>query len=330
MDNLTLERKQMKVGLIDVDNWGKLNKCFPNLPLMKLSAYHKKCGDDVSWYNPQVHYDLVYMSKVFSFTTEPYEHINADQVIKGGSGYYIHMNAEGKEEFDCKNHSNLDDHIEHIFPDYSLYGISNTAYGFMSRGCPRGCLFCHVQAKEGCKSYKVADLSEFWNGQKNIELFDPNTFACPDWKDIVQQLIDSGAAVDFNQGVDIRMMTPEKIEMLMKVKTKHIHFAWDRYQDKELVVPRFKQFKEMTGWNRSKITVYILTNFDTTIEQDIERVMFCRELDFCPYIMRYDKEHIKIGSEINKLARWVNTKRIFWQCPTFEQYKSDLKKGLWV
>lgn len=200
----------------------------------------------------------------------------------------------------------------------------------MSRDCPRGCLFCHVCAKEGCKSYKVADLSEFWNGQKNIELFDPNTFACPDWKDIVQQLIDSGAAVDFNQGVDIRMMTPEKIEMLMKVKTKHIHFAWDRYQDKELVVPKFREFKEMTSWGRNKVTVYILTNFDTTIEQDIERVVFCREMNFCPYIMRYNKEQIKNGSEINKLARWVNNKIIFWQCPTFEQYKSDIKKGLWM
>ena len=74
----------MKIGLIDVDNWGKLDKCFPNLPLMKLSAYHKQCGDEVSWYNPDVHYDLVYMSKVFSFTSEPYEEINADQVMRGG------------------------------------------------------------------------------------------------------------------------------------------------------------------------------------------------------------------------------------------------------
>lgn len=125
------------------------------------------------------------------------------------------------------------------------------------------------------------------------------------------------------------MMTPERIELLMKVNTKHVHFAWDRYQDRDLIVPKLRQFKEITGWNRGKVTVYILTNYDSTMQQDLERIMLCRELDFCPYVMRYDKEHIKRGAEINALARWVNTKMIFWKCPTFEQYKSDIKKGLW-
>lgn len=319
----------MQIGLIDVDNWNNLKGCFPNLPLMKLSAWHKEQGGLVEWYDPSKHYDLVYMSKVFSFTNEPFEEIHADQVVKGGSGYAIQL-IDGKEVFDQKKHSNLPDHIEHIFPDYSLYGITNTAHGFMSRGCPRGCFFCHVKAKEGCKAYKVADLNEFWNGQKNIELYDPNTLACPEWKDILQQLIDSKANVDFNQGVDIRLMTDEKCEMLMQMKIKHIHFAWDRYQDKEFVVPKLQRFKEMTGWSRDKVTVYILTNYDSTMEQNLERVTTCRELGFNPYIMRYDKEHIPRGSEINKLARYVNTKRIFWLCPTFEQYKEGLKKGLWM
>ena len=319
----------MQIGLIDVDNWNNLKGCFPNLPLMKLSAWHKEQGNLVEWYDPSKHYDLVYMSKVFSFTNEPFEEIHADQVVKGGSGYAIQL-IDGKEVFDQKKHSNLPDHIEHIFPDYSLYGITNTAHGFMSRGCPRGCFFCYVKAKEGCKAYKVADLNEFWNGQKNIELYDPNTLACPEWKDILQQLIDSKANVDFNQGVDIRLMTDEKCEMLMQMKIKHIHFAWDRYQDKKFVVPKLQRFKEMTGWSRDKVTVYILTNYDTTMEQNLERVKTCRELGFNPYIMRYDKEHIPRGSEINKLARYVNTKRIFWLCPTFEQYKEDLKKGLWM
>ena len=280
----------MKIGLIDVDNWGKINNCFPNLPLMKISAFYKKHNHHVEWYEQNKYYDAVYMSKVFSFSHEPFSEINADEVIRGGSGYAIKL-IDGKEVFDKENHLNLSDQIEHIYPDYSLYGIKNTAYGFMSRGCPRGCNFCHVQAKEGCRSHKVADLSEFWNGQKKIELFDPNTFACPEWKDIVTQLIESKAQVDFNQGVDIRMMTPEKIELLMKVNTKHIHFAWDRYQDRDLIVPKFRQFKEITGWGRDKVTVYILTNYDSTVQQDLERIMFCRELNFCPYVMRYDKEH---------------------------------------
>lgn len=318
----------MNVALIDVDNWTHLDKCFPNLPLMKLSAWHKSKGDSVEWYNSTKQYDICYISKVFSFTDDFTDQINAKQIIKGGSGYSILL-KEGREIFDSDHHKNLDYEIEHIYPDYDLYNIKHTAYGFMSRGCPRGCQFCHVERKEGRRSVKVANLNEFWNGQKNIELMDPNTLACPDWKDILQQLIDSKAYVNFNQGVDIRLMTEEKAKMIMQIKVRQIHFAWDRYQDKELIVPKLKQFKEITGWKRSKVSVYILTNFDTTIEQDIERVMFCRSLDFNPYVMRYDKKHIKRGSEINALARYVNNKMVWWKCPSFEQYKEDVKKGLW-
>ena len=178
---------------------------------MKLSAYHKNKGDQVEWYQSEKHYDVVYMSKVFSFTPDFDEPIDKNTiVIKGGTGYAIDLNLKGKERFNTKLHFNLPNEIEHIFPDYSLYGIENTAYGFMSRGCPRGCDFCHVEAKEGRRSFKVADLNEFWNGQKYIQLFDPNTFACKDWENIVQQLIDSGAWVDFNQGVDIRVMNQKK------------------------------------------------------------------------------------------------------------------------
>ena len=315
----------MEVGLIDVDNWQKLDNCFPNLPMMKLSAYHKKKGDQVEWYDKQKHYDVVYVAKVFSFTPDFTDEIHADKVIKGGLGYAISLN-DGFEIFDKSKHFDLQNEIEHTYPDYSLYGIEDEAFGFMSRGCPRGCFFCHVKDKEGRKAYKTADLSEFWRGQKEIKLLDPNTLACPEWKDIFQQLIDSKAWVDFTQGVDIRLMTDEKCEMLMQMKLKHVHFAWDRYEDKELIIPKFKKFKEMSGFKRSKVSVYILTNYNTTIEQDIERVMFLRDLDFQPYVMRYNKQNIKRGSKANALARWVNNKRIFWSYPTFEMYMEEGRK----
>lgn len=187
-----------KVGMIDLDN--KFNKhIFPNLPLMKISAWHKKQGDEVIWYDG-THFDLVYVSKVFSFSPDYEGEIDADEVMHGGSGYAIRI-LNGKEVYDKSKDPSLPDEIEHMYPDYDLYGIVDTAYGFMSRGCPRGCDFCHVKDKEGRCSVKVADLSEFWNGQKRIQLCDPNTFACKDWKEIVQQLIDSGAEVDFNQGL---------------------------------------------------------------------------------------------------------------------------------
>lgn len=316
----------MRIGLIDVDNMDRLDKCFPNIALMKLSAWHKQQGDEVVWYEPLLtgHCDKVYMSKVFSFTEDYPYYIDADEIVKGGSGYCISL-VNGKEIFDKSKDIELPYEIEHIMPDYSLYGITDTAYGFMSRGCPRGCDFCHVKDKEGRCSYKVADLNEFWNGQKFIELMDPNTLACKEWKDILQQLIDSRAYVNFNQGVDIRMITDEKAEMIQKVKVKGVHFAYDRYEDKSVIEPRLKQFVDITKWDRHKITVYVLCGFNTTMEQNLDRIMFLRNLNIQPYVMLYDKEHIPKGHELRKLQRWVNNKFIFWTCSTFEQYKKEIK-----
>ena len=216
-------------------------------------------------------------------------------------------------------------------PDYSLYNITDTAYGFMSRGCPRGCEFCHVASKEGRRSYKVADLSEFWNGQKNIELFDPNTLACKDCEDILQQLAGSKAYVDFNQGIDIRLMTQKKAETLKNVKVKMIHFAWDRYEDKELIQPKFLQFTEVFGknFNRHKTQCYVLCGFKEkkVLPEDIERIMWLRnECGISPYVMLYDKQHIEKGNELLKLQRWVNNRILFWSNETFEEYKEGLKR----
>lgn len=308
----------MKVGLIDVDGHN-----FPNLPIMKISAWHKQCGDSVEWYQPlfSEHMDRVYASKVFGFTPNYEYYIDADEVIKGGSGYCIKL-VDGKEIYHAERDRQLPPEIEHIYPDYSLYPklTKGTAYGFMSRGCPRGCDFCHVATKEGKKSYKVADLSEFWRGQKNIVLLDPNTIACQDWKDILQQLIDSKSWVDFSQGVDIRLMTEEKAEMIKRIKVKNIHFAWDRYEDKKKIIPRLKMFKEQTGWDCRKMTVYVLVNYDTTIEQDLERIYTIRDMGYWPYVMIYDKEHTRSNDTVRKIQRWVNMRAIFATVERFEDY----------
>lgn len=307
----------MRIGLIDVDGHN-----YPNIPLMKLSAWHKKQGDTVEWYDAMFsgHMDKVYMSKVFSFSPDYPYYVDADEVVKGGSGYCISL-VDGKEVYDGSKDINLPHEIEHIYPDYSIYGITDTAYGFLTRGCPRGCDFCHVEAKEGRRTFKVADLSEFWDGQKNIVLCDPNILACKQWKDLLQQLIDSKAWVDFNQGLDIRLMTEEKAEMLKQIKLKNIHFAWDRYQDKDIIVPKFKMFKEITQIDYRKLGVFMLCNFDTTIEQDLERVYMLRDLGFNPFVMLYNKENIPKGHDLRKLQRWVNNRIVFNRCRTFEEYK---------
>lgn len=307
----------MKIGLIDVDGHN-----FPNIPLMKISAYHKAKGDSVEWYDPMFSPDLdiVYMSKVFSFSCDYQYPIRAKKIIQGGSGYCIDV-INGKEVFHKEKDVPLPFEIEHAFPDYSIYGITDTAYGFLTRGCPRGCDFCHVEAKEGRRAVKVADLSEFWNGQKNIILCDPNILACREWKELFQQLIDSCATVDFNQGLDIRLMTPEKAEMLKRIKFKSLHFAWDRFQDKETIIPKFKMFKEITGIRERDLIVYVLCGFDTTIKQDLDRIYTLREAGYTPYVMLYNKENIPKGHELRKLQRYVNNRFIFYSVKTFEEYK---------
>ena len=307
-----------RIGLIDVDGHN-----FPNIQLMKLSAYHKAKGGSVGWYDPMFsgHMDKVYMSKVFGFTTDYEYYIDADEIVKGGSGYCISL-VNGKEVFDKSKDIELPPEIEHIYPDYSLYGIEDTAYGFLTRGCPRGCSFCVVEAKEGRASRKVADLSEFWRGQKNIVLCDPNILACRQWKDLLQQLIDSKAWVDINQGLDIRLMTEEKAEMLKQIKIKQWHFAWDRYEDKDKILPKFKMFKDITGINERSLIVYVLCNYDTTIEQDLERINTLREMGYWAYVMLYDKENIPKGHDLRRLARWVNNRFVFAKCKTFEEYKT--------
>lgn len=310
----------MKIGLIDVDGHN-----FPNLPLMKISAWHKQQGDSVEMYNPLLtgHCDIVYLSKVFSFTPDFEYYIDAGKIIKGGSGYAI-QTINGKEVYHAENDKPLPKEIEHIYPDYGLYPelCKDTAYGFLTRGCPRGCNFCHVKDKEGRRSRKVADLSEFWRGQKNIVLCDPNIIACDSWKELLQQLIDSKAKIDINQGVDIRIMTEEKAEMIKHLRVSNVHFAWDRYEDKEKIIPKFKELKEITGWGCRKTTVYVLCNFDTTLEQDLERVYTLKELNYDPYIMIYNKEATKATDDVRRLQRWVNNKKIFKTVKRFEDYRA--------
>lgn len=320
-----------KIGLIDVDGHN-----YPNLPLMKLSAWHKAQGDTVEWYDVWCGllewYDIVYMSKVFSFSQDYDYPIYAKEIRRGGSGYCISL-VDGKEVYDKSKDIDLPYEIEHIMPDYSIYpeqtgyGLKKSkqvAYGFLTRGCPRGCDFCHVKDKEGRCSHKVADLSEFWDGQGNIVLCDPNILACKEWKELIQSLADSKAYIDFNQGLDIRLMTEEKAEIFKQVKIKELHFAWDRYEDKDIIMPKFKLFKDITNIDIHKLIVFVLCNFNTTIEQDLERIYTLRELGYWAYVMLYDKEHIKKGHILRKMQRWVNNRFIFAKCPRFEDY---MKQG---
>ena len=297
----------MKIGLIDVDGHK-----FPNLALMKLSAWHKAQGDEVEWHWGFGDYDRVYMSKVFDsvYSDDMDEPLNTKELIKGGTGYGLD--------------NKLPEEVEHLMPDYSLYGIEDTAYGFLTRGCPRGCPFCIVAEKEGRKSIKVADLSEFWNGQKNIVLMDPNILGCRDHIDLLGQLADSKAWVDINQGLDARLLTEKNIEVIKKIKAKRIHFAWDLMDQSDSVLRGLKMFSGMVENMKSrKYVVYVLVNFNTTHEEDLYRVHTLINLGYEPYIMIYNKP---TAPKITKhLQRWCNNRFIFHSC-TFAEYLEGRNK----
>jgi hypothetical protein len=289
----------MLVGLIDVDTHN-----FPNLALMKLSAYHKELGNNVEMWIGLKQYDLVYKAKVFDETyTQDEQHcIMADKVIQGGTGY------------DLQN--KLPHDIEHQYPDYELYNIKNTAYGFLTRGCPRNCPFCIVSEKEGIKSYQVADLSEFWRGQKEIILMDSNITASKECNKLFNQLIESKASINFEGGLDVRFMDEEKANLINKMKIKTIHFAWDNYELK--TYEKLKEIRPQLTASTRNTAVYVLTNYNTTHEEDLERVYKLRELGYNPYIMIFNKP---TAPRITKqLGRWVNNKYIWWSCETFEKY----------
>lgn len=304
----------MKIGLIDLDNSGK----FPNLALMKISGYYKLKGHEVEWYKPLFagNYDKVYVSKVFTWSGDYSYAIQAKEIIYGGVAYSL----ENK----------LDADIEGSYPDYSLYSyVKSTAYGFLTRGCPRQCSFCNVSKNQGTVSHKVADIKYFWNGEKEIKLLDPNILACEDWEKLFKQLVESKAWIDFTQGLDVRLLTKEMAEYLNKMKIKQIHFAWDQMDNK--VYEKLKEVREWLNYDSRKLRVYMLVNYNTTIEQDLYRVNKLRELEYTPYIMRYKDyncKNIKLekGNIYNKLARWCNNMMLWRSNSTFEEYLKNYRR----
>ena len=296
----------MKIGLIDVDGHN-----FPNLALMKISAYHKAKGDQVEWVQFWNNYDKVYKSKIFTYTKDRIYSYFTDEIIVGGTGYNLKLK--------------LSNEIESVFPDYSIYPEYNYAIGYMTRGCPRNCPFCIVGKKEGLISKQIFNIDNFWNGQKEIKLLDPNLIACKDRVNLLKQLQKTNALIDFTQGLDIRFINNEIINLILNLKIKTIYFAYDRMNQSELIEKKLIDFQKLTGYKRNKISVYILTNFETSIAEDIYRINFIKALNFQPYIMIYNKHKLKSQSIYYKLQQWINNPAVCWKYDTFEKFKLNYR-----
>lgn len=306
----------MRVGLIDADGHH-----FPNLALMRLSAWHKAKGDSVEWWwSDFVHYDVVYISKVFSntYSKDVPTPLNADKVVRGGTGYCISLGPDGMEHFDESKNTMLPTEVERMFPDYSIYPEYDFAVSMTSRGCPRGCPFCIVARKEGRCATKVADVSDFWNGQKEIKVLDPNITACKDKRDLMRQYRETGAYIDFTQGLDIRLLDNDDIAEVNAMKIREIHFAWDNPKDD--LAWRFAKYAEQAKHKPHGRfgTVYCLTNYNSTMDENLYRIYTLRDLGYDPYVMIYNKN--SAPQEVRNLQRWCNNRRIFRKVLDFRDY----------
>ena len=287
----------MKIALLAVDS------DYPNLALMKLSAYHKAHGDTVHWYNPFDRYDRLYMAKVFSFTPDYRYYItNVGEVVRGGTGYDIHSVLPG-----C---------VDSLQPDYSLYpGVAdNMAYGFLTRGCPNRCRWCIVPQKEGgIRPYMdVDDIAVA--GRDYLILMDNNILACGYGLAQIEKIVRRKYHVDFNQALDARLVTPEVARMLAKVTwMKRIRFGCDTPKQIDFCERAIGLIRS-AGYRGEFFLYCIITEF----EESYKRISHWRTdkkvIPFAQPFRELGKSHQVIPQWQNDMARWVNRRELYAKC----------------
>lgn len=285
----------MRIGLLAVDS------NYPNLAMMKISTYHKTQGDCVEWYNPLCSYDRVYMAKVFGFTPDYGYYVRADEVERGGTGYDV-----GKK---------LPEEIDRMKPDYSLYRVDdNLAYGFLTRGCPNHCRWCIVPKKEGGIA-PYMDIEEVADGRKNVILMDNNILAAAFGIQQLEKIISMKVRVDFNQGLDARLVTDDIARLLARVKwLRDIRFGCDTPQQ-ICEVERAATLIDRYGY-RGRYSLYcILMEF----EESYRRVNYWKKKGrrFMPYCQPFrdvDNPRQVIPQWQHDMAQWADKKEYYMSC----------------
>lgn len=300
----------MRIGLHDVDS-----KELPNLALLKLAAWHRGRGDEVEVYAPLLRdrYDKVYASKMFDFSPAPY--VDPERMEVGGTGWDVA--------------SRLPPEVERarVMPeDYALFGYGNSL-GFTSRGCRMRCPFCVVPRKEGRPEH-ADTVSAIWTnrGSRFVVLLDNDFFGGPHWEARIAEILDLDLTVNFNQGINVRLITDEQARALASVRFTNLHgtknqvfFAWDRPRDEELVLAGIGRCVE-AGIKPYRMLFAVLVGFGSTPEEDMHRVRMLSEVGCDPFVMPVDKD----DAYQRAFARWVNHKGIFKSVP-WEDYREATK-----
>lgn len=279
----------MRIGLIQID--GKL----PNLALMKISAWHKENGDEVIF--PYSYDDLfigqvdkVYAAVIFSENRKQAEHYAKLGAEVGGTGWDLIKK--------------LPPHIYNMKPDYALYGI-DYGMGFTSRGCIRKCKFCVVPEKEGLIHHVNMPIDLLNPLSDRLSLLDNNAMASSRWEEVAQQIIDMRIKVNFTQGNDIRLMTKRNAELLGSMRhEKRLHFAYDNL-DSTYEVMKGIELLGNAGIKPYRLTFFVLTNFNSNFNDDMQRVENLINIGANPYVMIYNKADAP--KQIRHLQRWCNS-----------------------
>ena len=287
----------MNIGLINIDSK------IPNIALMKLSAHHKARGDCVEWWKGTLfhkQYDKVYASKVFDFSKLPYD--LPENIEIGGSGYDIKKR--------------LSSEIESLCPDYTLYPECKYSLGFITRGCFRQCKFCKVPEKEGDIKFHQ-NIEGFENPKGKYGMFlDNNILAYSEAMAVLKTIIDRKIKVDFNQGMDIRLINSEIASLLSKIKwLRFLRFSFDHVSMKNVVLKSIKLLNK-SGIESYRLLFYVLIGYNTTEQGDINRIELLRKEGCDVFAMPFNKA----DNYQRKFARWVNHKAIF-KTVKWKEYK---------
>lgn len=259
-----------KIGLIDVDGHTKVKKwgsAFPNLALMKISAWHKLNGDDVEWAKEydlfSKPYDILYASKVFTFTQDvDFKKYQYDKLVKGGTGYDYT--------------TTLPNYIDQMQPDYTIYDFvdNREAYGFLTRGCPNKCKWCIVPKKEG-NVRPYMDIEEIAiNGRNKLILMDNNILSTDYGLQQIEKIIKLKLKVDFNQAMDARFVTDDVARLLASVKWyPYPRFGCDTKNQIDHCDNAIKLLRKY-GYNGP---IFLYTMIHDDFEESISRVNYYRD-----------------------------------------------------
>ncbi len=290
----------MKILLVEPPKSKKYHTPYPPLGLLKLAAYHKQKKDKVTFvqgfsdngFKP----DIIYITSLFTYAWEPVHEViqhytqkyKRSDIIVGGI-YATLCEDHLRENFKnrIKIHKGLYKKVENILPDYSLVPEWKASILFSSRGCIRSCPFCSVPVLEPKFKAKKTIKKLIYPGHNKVVFWDNNILASPYWKNIFDELEELNLEVDFNQGLDARLLDEEVAIRLKRLKIPLVRLAYDSNPIRSSLKKAITILNTV-GIRGRKIIVYCLYNHLDKSEDFLNRIKDLLDWGVVAYPMRYE------------------------------------------